>query len=198
MTLRWPLSPTRTRELDEDDMVRMRVGRDFWNTQLALIPEDLPHKNAVAEFILNLHLHTANGDSLVLCGDYGAGKTSCGVLILKECVTRGGRALMICAEEIQSAVIDNTVFDDDQTLWERMRMVDVLLIDDLRREHVKDFGRSVIESLIRRRSDNRLTTVVTTNATPSELSDKYEAAVQVLKKSGTLVLCDGIDWRAGK
>jgi DNA replication protein DnaC len=197
MTIRWPLAVKRVRHLDEEDMVRMRIGRDFWSTQFDLIPNEATHKEAVGSFIKLLHKRVGNGDSLLLCGDYGCGKTGCGVLILKECAARGGRGLMIRAEEIQSAVVEKTPFDSVSTLWDRMRMVDVLLLDDLRREHVRDFGKSVIESLIRRRSDDKLTTIITTNASPSELSVRYEAAVQVLKKCGELVLCDGVDFRGG-
>lgn len=195
MGLRVPLAAVRIRDLDVADMLRMRVGRDFWDTRLSAIPDCATHKKHVVEFVQTLHLQVAEGRSLILCGNYGAGKTGCGVLVLKECVARGGRALMVKAEELTSAVIESTPFDQDQSLWDRARTVDVLLLDDLRREHVKDFGKSIIESLIRRRADEALTTVITTNASTRELKERYEAATEVLRKCGRLVMCAGVDWR---
>jgi len=193
--LRIPLAPERIRSLDAEDMLRARIGRAYWDTSFDRIPHNLEHRVPLGEFIRNLHEHHANGDGLLMFGDYSSGKTSGGVLVLKEALARGGTALMIPAERISSAVIEKTTFDGEEDLWERMQDVDVLLLDDLRREHVKDFGKSVIESLIRRRYDQRLSTLVSTNADMDELVSRYEASMAALGERCRPILFKGIDWR---
>jgi len=193
--LRIPLATERIRSLDASDMLRARIGRAYWGTSFDLIPENLAHRNPLGAFIRNLHEHHANGDGLLMFGDYGTGKTSAGVLVLKETMARGGTALMIPAERISSAVIEKTTFDGEEDMWERMQDVDVLLLDDLRREHVKDFGKSVIESLIRRRYDQRLSTLVSTNADMDELVRRYEASMAALGEKCQPIPFEGINWR---
>jgi len=195
--LRIPLAPERIRSLDAADMLRARIGRAYWATSFDKIPRKLEHRVPLGEFIKNVHEHHEAGEGLLMFGDYGSGKTSGGVLILKEVIARGGTALMTPSERISSAVIEKTTFDGEETIWERMQDVDMLLIDDLRREHVKDFGRSVIESLIRRRYDQRLPTLVTTNADMDELVRRYEAAMAALGERCQPILFDGVNWRDG-
>lgn len=193
--LRIPLAPKRIRALDPEDMFRARIGRAYWQTSFKKIPDNCPHKTDLGAYIENVHEHHERGQGLLLTGDFGTGKTSAGVLILKEAISRGGSALMMPSERISSAVVENTEFDEDETLWERMQSVDVLLLDDLRREHVKDFGKSVIESLIRRRYDQRLPTIVTTNADVEDLVKKYRAAMEALSEKCPPVEFGGFNWR---
>jgi len=193
--IRIPLAAERIRSLDAEDMLRARIGRAYWGTSMAKIPDNLRHKKPLKEFVDNVHIHHAAGEGLLMFGDYGTGKTSGAVLVLKEVISRGGTSLMIPAERISSAVIEKTTFDGEETLWERMQEVDVLLLDDLRREHVKDFGRSVIESLIRRRYDERLPTLVSTNADMEELVRRYEASMAALGERCQPISFEGINWR---
>lgn len=196
MTFRVPLASQRIRTLDPDDMERMRVGKKHWTVRFDDIPDDCSYKAPLREFIDNLRTHMEKGDGLLFHGDYGRGKTGAAVLIMKEVVARGGTALLLGVDEIQQAVVARTLFDEETTLIDRAHEVDLLVLDDMNREYVKEFGKTAIETLIRRRYDNGLSMVVTSNASPAELSKVYEAAMQALRERTKVVMCQGKNWRA--
>ena len=192
----WPLRSEVIREVDDEDMRRARVGEGYWGVTLSEIPDEVPHKVPITKYLSSLSTMVDQGKNLLLTGPYGSGKTSCGVLAIKECIGRGGRALFVEAREMTSLVIDKVETLDGQLVADRMEYVHVLVIDDLAQEHVKEFGKSVIEGVFRKRAANRRPTIITSNSDFSALEAKFKAGLQVLKKSTTVVRCSGVDWRA--
>lgn len=196
MTFRVPLTSQRLRLLDVDDMERMRVGRKHWGVRFDDIPDECSYKKELRDFIADLKKNIDGGNGLVFHGEYGRGKTGAAVLIMKEVVARGGSALLLGVDEVQQAVITRAPFDEETTLIDRANEVDLLVLDDMNREYVKEFGKTAIETLIRRRYDNGLAIVITTNASPAELGKTYEAAMQALRERTKVVMCQGKNWRA--
>lgn len=195
MSLRIPIEKDRVRKLDREDMAWARIPEDYWLVSFDQIPREFGYVKAVAKFIDNIAERVNGGRGLVLFGPHGHGKTSIAVIFMKEVIARAGDALFCPAESISSVAIERPEYEDGEDLWAAFRNVDLLVIDDLKREHVKDWGKSVIESLIRRRNESRRSTIVTTNAPQEELFEKYEAAMQALKQRALLVHVSGKDWR---
>lgn len=195
--LRIPLSKKRRRALTPEDMLDMHVGEIYWSTSFEKIPDKASHKQFMRRYLDEIVENTRLGRGLILNGPYGSGKTGSGVLVLKEVRARGGSSLMVSASEIPSAIIEKTRYDEDYSLYERMIGVDALLIDDLRREHVKDWGKSAIESVIRKRyDDNRLVIITTNSSDKDELKTAYAAAMQALRERCRLVDISGVNFRS--
>lgn len=184
------------RELAPIDMHRMRLGRAFWATCLDDIPAKCPHKKRVAAFVKDIVRRVHLGHGFLFYGNYGTGKTSCGTIIMKNIVARRGTALMVRAGDISAAAIERTRFDDSQTLWERMEGVDCLLIDDIAREHVKDWGKSKLEGLIRRRVEERRSVILTTNVSVERFAKRYRAIIEACREVCEFVAVEGVDWRS--
>lgn len=191
-----PLRET-PRELAAIDMYRARLGRAFWGTHLDEIPDRCAHKKPIRRFLRDIVRRIDLGHGFVFYGDYGTGKTSCGTIILKNVVARRGTALMIRADEITAAAIERTRFDDAQTLWERMEGVDCLLIDDIAREHVKEWAQSKLEGLVRKRIEERRSTILTTNAKISgeRFLRRYRAIIEACREVCEFVPVEGVNWR---
>lgn len=193
-----PLRET-PRELTAADLYRMRVGRAYYGTCVDDIPARCKHKKVLRTFLKNIVTNVDQGRGLFFYGGYGTGKTSCGTIILKNVVARRGTALMIRAEEIQTAVIEKTRFDDSQTLWDRMMGVDCLLVDDLTRAHVKEWGKSKIEGLIRRRVEERRSVILTVNIAETQLEQftkRNRSMIEALREVCEIVPVAGVNWRA--
>jgi DNA replication protein DnaC len=107
------------------------------------------------EYGEGLHLHGANG----------TGKTSIAVLVSMEALRLGATVLFTTAEELRRGSIEEVWFDDSQLIIDRAREVDLLVIDDLGKEHRGDSGYAerLLEDILRQRSARRLLTVITTN-----------------------------------
>jgi DNA replication protein DnaC len=99
---------------------------------------------------------------------------------------------------LKSAVVSGEMFDDDQTLWDRAKSVQVLILDDLGKG-VQDrtgFGMRVLDELIRHRNANQRVTFVTTNIPIRALHEELkESTMHSLKECIYPVKIDGEDMR---
>jgi DNA replication protein DnaC len=105
------------------------------------------------------------GQGLHLHGPNGTGKTSIAVLAAMEALRLGASVLFVTAEQLRRASIEDIWFDESQLLLDRAREVDLLVVDDLGKEHRGDSGYAerLLEDVLRQRSSRRLTTIFTTN-----------------------------------
>ena len=98
------------------------------------------------------------------------------------------------------ADIESTVFSEDITVMDRARDVDVLIIDDLGKEHngASGYSEVVYENLIRVRSAHQRTTIITCNLSPKQLVERYGVSImEVLRESAVPVHVEGENRRAG-
>lgn len=184
-----------SRKLDREDMRRMNVGERFWGVTLEQVPEGCAYRDRISAYLDAMHECIKKGIGLLFYGDYRSGKTAAAIIVMKNVVAFGGTALFIRADELSKAVIEKTIFDDDETLEERMKSVDLLVIDDLGQEHSKDFGASVVESIIRNRYNHRKAILVTLNIEIAEIEKKYGLGVlRVMRSMTAPVAVAGTNW----
>lgn len=165
-------------------MELMRIPRRFWETSVDRIPESVREK--VLNYVRDLDGNLDRGEGLLLCGKNGVGKTSACVFIAMEARRRGAPVLFITAESLRQSVLEKTVFADGMMMMDRARTVDVLLIDDLGKEHSGDTGftERLFENLFRERSAARRTTLVTTNMSVKQLPERYKPSMlEVMKET---------------
>jgi DNA replication protein DnaC len=159
----------------------MRIPQRFWSVRLDQVDEAIRPK--IDRYLRRLDEHLDWGEGLLLWGDNGVGKTSAAVLIALEVRRRGASVLFITAEGLRQAVLERERFDDDQTVIERARAVDFLVLDDLGKEHPGETGftERLFENLIRERVAARRTTVMTTNLPMSPRVDGNGRESKALK-----------------
>ena len=183
------------RELDSHDMARMNVGKKFWYVTLDAVPDTAGYKAVLAKYLENLEARIHDGVGLFLTGPMRGGKTSASVVVAKHLVSHGGTAYFIRADGLQSAFMEHQRFDEDYSVVDRMRDVDLLVIDDMWQEYAKEFGGSAVEKLVRWRHDMQKALVVTTNMTVKEFEAKYGPGVRkVLGGMCITVAVDCPEW----
>lgn len=184
------------RQLTRDDMERCQFPVRHWRSGIEGIQETiLPH---VRRYLDSLEDFRERGVGLLLWGINGVGKTGAAVSIAKEYRRRGYSVLFVEAASLKTLVMEHTMFDDDVSLIERARRVDVLVLDDLGKG-VSDntgFGVKLLDELLRHRNANVKVTIVTTNMNLKALGDELKpSTMHTLKECIVPIHCDGADLR---
>lgn len=143
-------------------------------------------KTRIEKYIDNLDENIMNGKGLLLHGDYGTGKTSFASMILREVMkTRpdGTRYegyfadLQECVDMITSGWRDQK---ERESFRQHIINVRVLVLDDLLGREIttgknETLVSSTFTSLFKDRSSNLRPTIITTNATPTQLEAYFGA-----------------------
>jgi DNA replication protein DnaC len=158
------------------DMQYARVGDRFWGAKLDQVPRN-GKPSVVQTYVGDVVGNVKKGWGLLLFGLHGRGKTCAGVVILKHVLLHRGSALFLGAGEIQDAAFGRRDFDSDTPLLERAAAVDLLLIDDLGIEHTREFGKGLVEGLVRERSTKNKATIVTLNLGLDDIQKRYGAGL---------------------
>jgi DNA replication protein DnaC len=192
--------------LTQAHVERMRIPQRYWGVRLAQVPGEV--QGYVEGYLRSLDEHLDRGDGLLLWGNNGVGKTSAAVLFAKEARRRGASVFFITAEGLRQAVLERQVFDEDQTVIERARSVDFLVLDDLGKEHPGETGftERLFENLVRERCAARRVTIVTTNLPLKQgdggsrsLSTVYiPSMLEVMKESICPIYFEGENQRNSK
>lgn len=183
--------------LDPEDLVRMNIGRRWWSCTLAKIPEGLEYRQILMKFVDRIADHIRNGRGLLFHGKFATGKTGAAVIVAKATVYHGGTAYFVPVTELSDAKFDKAKFDEEEnvTVWERMQNADLLILDDLGSEHTNQWGKSLVERIIRARSNRSKSIVCTTNRF-EQLQNSYgESTISILKAIALPVFVDGTNWR---
>ncbi len=178
-----PVALRQRRELSEEQLVRMNIGRRYWKATIDQIPKEARHRQLIERYVADLTRMRRTGWGLFLWGKNNRGKTFAATAILKEAVLAGFTAFCVASDELKTSFIDGERFDPDQTIFQRVRSVDFLLIEDLGKEYIgkgSGWAELCFENLIRFRSRNLLPTHVTTNLTKEEFVERYKQSSAAL------------------
>jgi DNA replication protein DnaC len=158
---------------------RMRLPKSFWFSLFNEI-SDGEAKESIRSFLRKIDEALGKGYGLVIYGPNGVGKTSSAAVILKAARIRGYTGLFGTAAQFISDIMDKTIFNEVSTIAQRAREVDLLVIDDLCKEPSGQHKSGVlatermIENLIRDRSGDLKSTIVTMNPNPNmALESRY-------------------------
>ncbi len=117
------------------------------------------------------------GKTYLLMGKTGTGKTHLSTAVAKKIIERGFSVLY---DSFQNIISDfetdhfKNAYGQHELLGEKYLTVDLLIIDDLGTEFTSQFTRSVLYNIVNTRQNKGLSTIISTNLTPEELSAKYE------------------------
>ena len=184
------------------DMKRANVPPRFWNVKLSEIPEHLEYRDKVRKYLEKMNEMLENGIGLFLYSDENStGKTSIAVLALKQALRLRRTAYFEESGRLKAALIRAEEFEENIPIERRIRTVDLLVLDDVSKgDRTKSgFAENLIEGILRDRSQNLKTTVLTSNLRPNKIEQVYSADLAALLRETTIPLkISGYDWRALK
>ncbi len=138
--------------------------------------------------------------NLLLIGPTGTGKTHLSTAIAKVLIERGVEVLYDSAQNIISA-FEKDKFKSGYGPYEpegsKYTECDLLIIDDLGTEFISQFTVSCLYNLLNTRINKGLATIISTNLSPTELSEKYEDRIysRIVGRDSRILLFQGKDKR---
>ena len=116
-------------------------------------------------------------ENLLLIGGTGTGKTHISTAIAKEIISKGYDVIY---DSIQNIISDfetdkfKSGYSQTEPKSDKYLECDLLIIDDLGTEFITPFSLSCIYNLINTRQNRALPTIISTNLSAKEISQRYE------------------------
>jgi DNA replication protein DnaC len=183
------------RTLGRSDLERMNIPKKFWGAKVQYAPESV--RDVVRRYLLNIDKMVARGAGMYVVGKPGVGKTSIAVMVCKEARSCGFTAYFTPIWELRECIKSRVMFEENTSVLDRCKEVDVLVLDDLCADDVKDytFGARRIEELLSYRSSQKLITAVTTRLDASELKSKFASLISSTRGCMVFLPVEGPDLR---
>ena len=130
----------RRRALTEYDLKLMGLPPRYWpddgagnGVSFSGVSEGR-HKEAARNYLRKLPEMLVQGYGMFLCGPYGTGKTALAALICHEARRIESIVYFIRAFELKDAIVHDRMWDEGVLVADRVKKVDLLVIDDLGKE----------------------------------------------------------------
>lgn len=150
---------------------RMEVPVLHYYATLSDIPDDCPQKKYLTKYINNFNENINEGIGLLFYGNYGTGKSAAASILLKAVAVTKRTGLFVMCSKLPSLIWKDVQFDEEQSYYDRILSVDLLVLDELIFfENKSDF---LVEQIVRERLNAQKATIITTN-----LSIKGENSIQ--------------------
>lgn len=149
---------------------------------------------------LNRHeLHVRRGTGMLFTGSVGTGKTTLATLMLKDLVVLGYSCYSVTfASLVEMFTAGWRDRAEQRWFQKKIRMSDVLLLDDLGREfrNRSKLSETTFDDVIRSRTQAGRPTFITTNLNEGELHEGYgSGALSLLSENSLIHEFDGTDYR---
>jgi len=154
---------------------------------------------AGAAYAKDLVRNVDSGIGLYLHGTHGNGKSMLASLLLKMALKTGVDGYWITLTELLSHY-QETWRDKGYRQWfdRRMRNATMLVVDDMGREYDgRTTAASTIDTIFRTRAQHGMTTVITTNLSEDQFTQRYTKGVtSLVEETCDRIQLTGPDWRS--
>jgi len=187
-------------KLTGEHLKLMNIGKRFWaSTRKELTESQL---DVVGKYFENLGELIRCGMGMYIWGDNSVGKSYVGAVLCKAVWgLHQVPSFCVTAAELKDAWIeDKPLFlESRETICGRSSKIRFLVIDDLGREHRSStgFAENKFGALLRQRSRDKKTTVITTNLDPETYKSIYgKAAYELVRECMVIQEMKGSGLRA--
>lgn len=179
-------------EMRPEHFKSLGIERSYWNADLTKVSPR--GREMIQLWLSKLPQAVKEGRGMSFFGPFRGGKTAAMCIALREARCRGATVLCVSSTRIPTFVAGHHMYDDEETMDHRMRMVDVLGIDDLGKEHYKEGGTSIVEEIIRSRYGSGKSLLITTNEAEI-VGQKYgDGIVSLIREKAPWVEMPPSDW----
>lgn len=175
------------KKLSQADLERAQIPQKHWRASLEAIPDHVggkpvQYKEDAMRYMAKFQECLREGIGLYLWSEEPyTGKTSLAVVVLKLALRMRATGLFLTADEYRLALMNRTQFDEDYTLEERAREVDVLVLDGLGEEYRAPgsrFAEEGLERFTKSRLERGKLLIVTSRIPPAKLHKFYTEGLQ--------------------
>lgn len=188
-------------DLEKFKMIRAGIPREFWHISLDNFDGDSRAMRTVEKYCNNLKKAREMGIGFLFMGQNGVGKTSLGIIILKEALARGYSAFYITLPEVFRQIylgFKNT--DILIELKKKLYNTDFLLLGELGKDYHRAettlFMRSEFDTIFRERRGDLRPIILDTNMDAIELNDNFgESIISLFRSRLKIITLKGNDYR---
>jgi len=157
------------------EQIKNNISERFENRtfeSFSITPQNKQAFDICWNYATNFSRSTIEG--LILVGHYGTGKTHLAAAILKVVLDKAIPGAMVVVPELLDEIrASYNDVETDKRLEQKVMQKQFLILDDLGAEKTTEWVRERLYNLINHRYEHNLPTVITTNCTFNELSDKH-------------------------
>ncbi len=144
---------------------------------------------------MNLLLHNED-KNLIFFGSNGLGKTYLLSALANSLIENGKIIVYQSAPAMLEKIKRASFIEGSQEIIELIKDCDLLIIDDLGKEHITDYTKSTLFNIINIRYNSNKPIAISTNLDLSELEQSYDSAIQSrLLENSTVLFFDGSNLR---
>jgi DNA replication protein DnaC len=182
----------------EPVLKRMNLPEEHWMAKLDKVQP--PNKPKIESLVKKMPSLLEGGVSVILRGAKPVGKTSAAAILAKEAKLWGQSVYFTNFWELRDDLKLNNEFQgSDETVQQRVKLVDVLILDNLRAEDVVEkifLNIRAIEEILNYRKSRRLVTILTTRLTDDQMEDTKELrGLREALSGGLTIDMKGVDMR---
>ncbi len=190
---------------------RIQIPKKYWDCTFTKVSKS-DGKDILEEWLSPL-TQTGSGKinekGLYIYGEFGRGKSAAAAIALKAALGKGKFGLWVNFCDICEYVTKDSVrYSESESMYERMKSCDLLVIDEFSITSKDWFPIQVIERIVRDRVRNMKPTIVTSNHSPSFLTKKdtaeqrkiavqVEGLVSIMQEAVSGCMITGKNWRKG-
>lgn len=173
----------------------MNIPERLWDSSFTSLAK--PLREPIKRYVNNLPAFLSKGIGFWFYGPSGTGKTCGGVVILKAAWERHKVGYFTTVKDLRASVKEDADFDSSESVMERVRNVDVLVLDDLAQDDFKHFhfGIGDVEHLLNSRSMRGKTTILSTRLDPTAFRLEYPSIIHTMRGTFHAVNCDGYNFK---
>jgi DNA replication protein DnaC len=163
-----------TGRLRKSQLLDAGILEDYWTLTLDAYHGPKRPCRLVRQYIAKLTEMRKEGLSFLFYGQNNAGKTTLAMILAKAFLLNKLTAYCTNLRDMTDLFVQGWKSDDERRAFtDRVRDRDLLVIDDLLKELHNKATATVLDSVLRHRSNRHMPFVITTNASMDELEEQY-------------------------